>query len=105
MANNDIGDSNLQPEEKQQETNNKLPPNMNIIAYNLLGLAFYTILFKMLANQGGIFLDAFVLAGHVLVCVIMAIANKSWYWLLSGILILVIGFSTCIMFIGLNEMH
>ncbi|MFI5139660.1 MAG: hypothetical protein ACHQIM_17700 [Sphingobacteriales bacterium] len=95
-------DSNPQPEGKQQEKNVKPSVNMNIVVYNLLGLAFYTILFKLFANQGGLFFDAFVLAGHVLVCVILAISEKSWLWVLSGVLVLVIGFSTCTMLIGFN---
>jgi hypothetical protein len=102
MEDNNTGDPNLQPEGKEAENNVKPSPNMNIVVYNLLGLAFYTILFKLLANQGGLFFDAFVLAGHVLVCIILAIAEKSWLWVLSGVLVLVIGFSTCTMLIGFN---
>ncbi|MDF2432507.1 MAG: hypothetical protein JWP44_2138, partial [Mucilaginibacter sp.] len=56
--------------------------------------------FKSLSNQGGIIVDALILVGHVLVCLILAIANRSWIWALSGVLVLVIGFSTCVMVIG-----
>jgi len=73
---------------------------MSIVAYNLLGLAAYTILFRLLADEGGIVLDALVLAGHLLVCFIMSLVKRSWIWVLSGVLVLVIGFSTCVMLVG-----
>ena len=88
-------DPNLQPEKKQPDDDKPIG-NFSIVAYNLMVLAFYTIVFKMLANQGGLLFDAFTLLGHFVVCVIMAISGKSWMWILSGVLVLAIGFSTCV---------
>jgi len=101
MADQNIWDPNPQPE-KKQPGNNKPMGNMSIVAYNLLGLAFYTIVFKMLASQGGFLFDAFVLLGHFIVCFVMAISSKSWMWVLSGVLVVAIGFSTCVMVIGMG---
>jgi hypothetical protein len=94
-------DQNTSAEENQPTpTNSKPKVDMSIVGYNLLGLAAYTILFRLLASEGGIILDALVVAGHLLVCFVMSIAQKSWIWVLSGVLVLVIGFSTCVTFIG-----
>jgi nicotinamide riboside transporter PnuC len=101
MADKNIWDPNHPPEEKQP-VDNKPKGNIAIVGYNILVLAFYTILFKMLANQGGLVFDALVILIHFLACVIMAISNKSWMWLLSGVLIVVIGFSTCTALIGID---
>jgi uncharacterized membrane protein len=94
-------DQNTGADEKQPTpTNSKPKVDMAIVAYNLLGLAAYTILFRLLASAGGMIFDMLVLAGHVLVCFVMSIVNKSWMWVLSGVLVLVIGFSTCVTVIG-----
>ncbi|BAU53633.1 hypothetical protein [Mucilaginibacter gotjawali] len=100
MADQNIWDPNPRPEEKQP--GNKPMGNMAIVAYNLLALAFYTIVFKLLASQGGFLFDAFVLLGHFIVCFVMAISSKSWMWVLSGVLVVAIGFSTCVMVIGMG---
>jgi hypothetical protein len=66
---------------------------MQLIAYNLIALAVYTIMFRFLS--GGIIFDALVIAIHLFTCFIMALAKRSWYWVLSGVMVLAIGFSTC----------
>lgn len=74
----------------------KPTPGIAIVGYNLLGLVLYTLMLK-LAGSGGFFLDAFILFFHVLVCIIMAASLRSWPWLLSALLVLIVGFSTCYM--------
>ena len=74
MADQNIWDPNPQPEEKQPG-NNKPMGNMAIVAYNLLALAFYTIIFKMLASQGGFLFDAFVLLGHFMRCALTSLTG------------------------------
>jgi len=96
MAGN-IWEPNREPEKKPPGNENKSTVNMAVVGYNLLGLAGYTILFQLGGGGGGFILDAFVIFIHVLVCVIMALGKKSWMWLLSGVLVLAIGFSTCVM--------
>lgn len=85
------GGSGLPPEQpKRQNT------GMKIVGYNILALIIYTLLCRLGSTDGGGILDAFLIAIHVFVCIIMAIGSRSWVWLLSGILVLVIGFSTCV---------
>jgi hypothetical protein len=83
----------------QPSIENQLPGkpsgSMEIVGYNLLALASYTLLCKFSSDAGYIF-DAVVLALHVLFCLIASIAYKNWLWLLSGIMVLIIGISTCV---------
>jgi len=67
-----------------------------IVGYNLLVLIFYTLILKI-AGDTGLFVDAIILLLHVLLCFGLAIGYKSWWWCLSAILVLIIGFSTCVM--------
>jgi len=84
------------PTEKQPGDKAKPTPGIAIVGYNLLGLVCYTVLMKLGASDSFI-LDAFILFFHVLVCIIMAISLRSWPWLLSALLVLIVGFSTCYM--------
>ena len=83
------------------KTGNEIKPNagMTIVGINLLALAFYTIVCKF--NEGGVILDAFLIFCHVLTCICFALGKRSWMWFLSAVLVLAIGFSTCVM-IGNN---
>ena len=69
---------------------------MKIVGYNILALVIYTLLCRLMGKEGGLILDAFIIAVHVFVSIIAAIINKSWAWLLAGLLVLIIGFSTCV---------
>jgi hypothetical protein len=103
MADENIGNTDGPEEEHQPlpEVNNGKPRvKMGVVGYNLLALAGYTILCRLLVDQGGIIFDALFLACHVFICLILSIGNKSWMWLLSGVLVLVIGFSTCVTIMG-----
>lgn len=86
-----VGGSNL-PSEKPKGQN----VGMKIVGYNILALIIYTLLSRFAAADGGPIFDMFFIAIHVFVCIIMSIVARSWVWLLSGILVLVIGFSTCV---------
>lgn len=100
MADENIEDPNMLPENEhvQLGSNDSKPKaKMAIVGYNLLILAAYTLLFRLLAEQGGFIFDAFLLACHVFACLIMSLVNRSWMWVLSGVLVLAIGFSTCVM--------
>ena len=78
---------------------------MKIVGINMLILAIYAVLCSIDAGGGGFIFDAFLILIHVLVCIIMAIVKRSWIWLLSGVIVLVIGFSTCVSFGSLGNMH
>ncbi|WPU92167.1 hypothetical protein SNE25_22865 [Mucilaginibacter sabulilitoris] len=83
---------------KQQ---NKGAAGMKIVGINILVLVIYTSLLTIGTNGGGFIFDAFLILAHVIVCIVMAITKRSWIWLLSAILVLAIGFSTCVSFGGL----
>ncbi|MEZ2339166.1 hypothetical protein AB6735_26205 [Mucilaginibacter sp. RCC_168] len=89
----DLAARGSNPPSEQPESQNV---NMKIVGYNILALIIYTLLCRLGGNEVGLIFDAFIIVVHVFVCIIAAIINKSWAWLLSGILVLVIGFSTCV---------
>lgn len=73
--------------------------NFYIVGYNMLALIIYTLALKFSKDLAGYFLDAVLLVVHVLICIILAIAEKGqkvWMWVLSAVLVLVIGISTCV---------
>jgi len=80
------------------EEEKKPQERWKVVGYNMLGLFAYTLLFRLV--DGGIIFDCFVVGVHFLVAIIMAIALKKWEWLLSAFLVLAIGFSTCVTFLG-----
>lgn len=66
-----------------------------IVGINLAILAAYTIIAAI--PRDGIFLDIFFIFFHVVLCLILTLTGpKRLQWLLSGLLVLIIGFSTCI---------
>jgi hypothetical protein len=91
--------------EENKETNNqsgeqikpalekKPTSGMTIVGYNVLALVVYTTISGF---TFGPYLDAFCLFWHVLICFIIAPATKKWSWALSGLIVLLIGFSTCV---------
>ena len=74
----------------------KRPPAMKIVGYNLLVLAAYTIICTITNKDGGAIFDMFFIGIHFFIGIILAIVNKSWIWLLSALMVLIIGFSTCV---------
>jgi lysylphosphatidylglycerol synthetase-like protein (DUF2156 family) len=67
-----------------------------ILGVNLLVLAAYSVLAK-LSGRGldGSITDAVFIAFHLCACLIIAAVKQSWSWVLSGLLVLAIGFATC----------
>lgn len=95
---------NVNPAQSNSPFNNKgnKPSNMKIVGYNLLVFAAYTVICEVTANDGGFVFDMFFIGIHVIVGIILAIANRSWAWLLSALIVLVIGFSTCVGMLNFN---
>ncbi len=89
--------------EEEMNEGKKSSVKWMIVGYNILTLVVYTLLFRLV--DGGIIMDCFVVGLHVLVCIIAAIAMKSWEWVLSAFLVLAIGFSTCVTFLSMGNMH
>lgn len=77
-----------------QQPNNRPPKDMTIVGYNLLAFVGYTLVLRLAGNDGLIF-EGIILVIHVFVSIILAIAYRSWFWLLSGVMVLIIGVSTC----------
>jgi len=71
-------------------------PGIGILGINLVILIIYTVLCKMGNSIESLSLEALIIGLQVFVCIIMAIVKRSGMWLLSGFLVLIIGFSTCV---------
>jgi len=77
---------------------------LKIVGLNLAVFAFYTVICLSTGADGGIF--ALCLAGfHAVICVIVAIVMQRWVWVLSALMLLVIGFATCVGTFSLGSMH
>jgi len=82
----------------------KIPEGMKIVGYNMLVLLIYSVVCKIGSRDlGALFMDAFLVGAHVLVCIIVAAGKRSWMWLLSALLVLIIGFSTCVSIPGIGS--
>ncbi len=65
-----------------------------VMGINIGILAVYTSM-CFLSNDGMLY-DVLFLLVHVVACLIVAIAVKRWVWVLSALIVLLIGFSTCV---------
>lgn len=72
---------------------------MRVVGYNMLALVVYTLLSRIVGDVG-LFIEAILLVMHVFVCIIMALSKRSWFWLLSGLMVLIIGISSCVYFLA-----
>jgi len=83
-----------------EENNNKEQPISNgyIIGLNIGLLAIYTVISRVI--EGGIIIDALLIAIHVLICLFTAAIVQRWVWALAALAILLIGFSTCVSLMG-----
>jgi len=70
--------------------------SFKIVGINLLIFAVYTVICMAAGGKdGGV--AAFAMAGfHAFIAVIIAIIMRRWVWFLSALLLLVIGFATCV---------
>jgi hypothetical protein len=96
IEDNDLNDT-TQPggfNTNERPESNKQSEGMKIVGYNILALAVYSI--PCLTVSGGALIEAFLLFIHVVVCIGAALGKRSWFWLLAGLLVLIIGFSTCV---------
>ena len=92
-------EDNRTPKKDEAETS-----SLKIVGLNLLVFAFYTLICVSMGGEAGFF--AFVLAGlQAFVCVIVAVIAKRWIWVLSALMLLVIGFATCLGTFSLGSMH
>ena len=87
----------MEPIPKKEPDNS----NLKIVGLNIGAFALYCLLSAVAA--GSIFSALPVFAIHIVLCFILAIALRKGVWALSGLLILVIGFSTCV--VGVLSSH
>ena len=74
-----------------------------VVGINIAILAVYTIASRVV--DGGIIIDAFLIGLHFFIGIIASIVVRRWEWVLSAFLVLVIGFSTCVSFLDMPNMH
>lgn len=77
-----------------QFPDNKPPSGIKIVGLNLAIFVGYTLL-SMLINGGLIFAGLLMIC-QVVVCSILSLYYRKWSWFLGGLLVLIIGFSTCV---------
>lgn len=75
-----------------------------ILGGNLLVFAIYTLVALSTGSDGGVAALA-IAGGQFVICTVLAIALKRGVWFLSGVLVLIIGFGTCISTFSLGSMH
>ncbi len=102
MGDSDQGEKAPSNNNFTEENERKPFDGIGIIGINLVVLIVYTVLCKMVNSLDSLVLEALIIGLQVFVCIVMAIVKKSGMWLLSGLLVLVIGFSTCV---GLGNMR
>ncbi len=91
------------PEPPKQDTGSKT--NGKILGYNLLAFVAYTVLAALANPKEGLILSFFISIAHFIVTIIAALISRRWMWLLAGVLVLVIGFGTCVSNLTLGNMH
>ncbi len=70
-------------------------PEMKIVGYNLLVMLGYGMLSVIPGNESGLMFYALVVVIHFLFCLGAAIYTSKMIWLLSGLLIIIVGLSIC----------
>lgn len=86
--------------------NEKPMESYKILGLNLLVFAVYTVGAITLNGNSDGAVAALMFAGfHFVVCTIVAIATKRVVWFLSGLLILIIGFGTCVSNFKMGSMN
>jgi hypothetical protein len=69
-----------------------------IVAFNTLGLLVYTVLCRF--NDAGIIIDCMLVGMHFFIAIILGAALRKREWYFSALIVLVIGFSTCVTFVA-----
>ncbi|GGA88782.1 hypothetical protein [Mucilaginibacter rubeus] len=85
-------------EEEQLQPPNQPPGNkpqggIKIVGINLAVFVGYTLL--SLLTDGDV-VAGLLMVAQVIVCIILSLYFRKWSWFLGGLLVLVIGFSTCV---------
>ena len=81
--------------------------NMKIVGINLAGFVAYTVICRLIGfgdELAGMFFLALIVGLHFLTCIINAFIERSKEWILSGLIIFLIGPSSCFYVFNLNSL-
>ena len=84
------------------EEEKKTQQKWKVVGFNTAGLFIYTLICRFI--DGGIAIDCFLVGIHFLIALILSLALRKWEWFFSALIVLIIGFSTCVAFLG-NTLH
>ena len=86
-----------------EEQNDKKNQNYKIVGVNLLAVVVYSLLCRVAGGSDGWTVLMLIIPAHVLFCLILGfdrllrrIKIQSAMWFLSALMVLIIGFSTCV---------
>lgn len=77
------------------EEQKKEPDKMRIVGLNIGIFAVYTLICAVTPLK--IFSAIVPLGFHLVACFVLAIVYRNWVWVLSAGLLVLIGFSTCVL--------
>ena len=78
-----------------EEKEEKSISGIAIVGYNLLSLLVYTVIFRLIGGAGFILFGLIFLC-HFVMCLLLTFSDKKHlYWLLSAVIVLIVGISTC----------
>lgn len=81
----------------QPEKNRK--NDFRILGFNILAVVIYMLASRVI-SEDGLILGAIVMVIHAFVALILSVVLKSWMWFLTSVMIVIVGFSTCVFSIG-----
>jgi hypothetical protein len=82
-----------------EENENENPiSNIHIVGINITILAVYTLACRF--TDIGLLFDAFFIMVHFIVCIIVTITSDKKIWAFTGLVVLLIGVSTCVEFLA-----
>jgi len=82
-------------EDKPEKSKSGTSGKMALVGANLLFMVFYFVLARSAGPQGFMPLS-FIIVFHFILCVSVGIVRDSKFWILGGLLVLIIGFATCV---------
>lgn len=92
---------------EEEQRNMQEPPvnttsSLKIVGINLAVFFIYTVIGIASMGEDGGFSAMILAVIHAFICVIIAIIARRWVWVLSALLLIVIGFATCVSTFSLN---
>ncbi len=79
-----------------QNDNKKPFWGLGILGFNVMLVITYTLLLASAGSEAMLF-SAFAIPAHFIVCTTVAIIERDWNWFFAGLITLITGFSTCVL--------